>query len=275
MIRRRWGKHFRLFNQQDHARLSGWFAERLAPPYGELPREVILATALHDEGWPEHDGRPTLNAVGEPRSFLETTPEIGLPTWTRSAERAAAADPYAGLLVALHSMWLGNLAAKATDDSETFDLSSRRVQFELLQFQHHMAELQATLRGRLGLRTDRPLLHGLAHGWSDPQEERLRCHFHLLQALDKLSLDVCCETVLNPTIEPVERGCGGPTESWKVQRPTARRLTLTPWPFVEPTLDAAVPYRAVPARTYLAPEDLHDALEDAPVETLNVALQPH
>src|SRR6476620_3113137 len=114
MIRRRVGDEYWLFTQQDHAMLSGELArhfggiELFAKP--EPYSQAIEGISLHDCGWPLHDDAPTLNAKGEPLDVFETPPLLGLKVWSAGADRAAARDPYAGMLVSLHALALSNIA---------------------------------------------------------------------------------------------------------------------------------------------------------------------
>ena len=67
MIRHRQGSDFLLITQDDHARLSGRFAEHLGNDRFARPEprpQTLRGIALHDCGWPLHDRRPTLNRTG-------------------------------------------------------------------------------------------------------------------------------------------------------------------------------------------------------------------
>ena len=113
MIRRDEANEFLLISQIAHARLAATLAaavgnDKFAAP---LPRGPVLkAVELHDEGWPLHDQSPTINARGEPTDVFEMALETALAIWSASTERAAAADPYAGLMVSLHGLSLSHRA---------------------------------------------------------------------------------------------------------------------------------------------------------------------
>ena len=278
MIRRRVGNSFWLIAQDDHARLAGELARRFGNARFARPARFdsfVAGVALHDSGWPIHDDAPTLTDAGLPRDVFETTPEVAYEVWPASAERAAEADAHAGLLASLHAM---SLAANATSgaagqrDHETFDLASRRRQFLAVRFSHRVADLQKRLRQQLGLRTDRPTHLGLAHHWTDAREEALRRDFELLQALDKISLAICCTDVPSPVARPVRETVGGPDRPLKIARPTPGRLTVAPWPFDAPEMAVGVAYRAVPATPWPSPAALHEALAAAPAGELRVTV---
>src|SRR5262249_24885842 len=115
MIRHRRGNDFLLITQDDHARLSGRFAEHIgngafATP---LPRNpTIHGASIDDCGWPLHAESPTLNSKGEPLHVLESPMPIATRVWGESARLAAEAHPYSGLLVSLHVLTLSALAQK-------------------------------------------------------------------------------------------------------------------------------------------------------------------
>jgi hypothetical protein len=199
---------------------------------------------------------------------------VAFQVWPESAERAAQVDPYAGLLASLHSMSLAANATGGKRDHETFDLDTRRRQFLHVQFTHRMAELQLELREKLGFRTDRPTHHGLAHGWTDPNEAALRRDFELLQSMDKLSLAACCTRVPNAEVKPTRLTVSGPDEPLHVIRPTPEKLQIDPWPFGVPTLETTFEYRPIPARSYESENDLHETMRDTPQQTQQLALCP-
>lgn len=277
MIRRRVGTEFLLITQHDHALLSAALARHVGGGgFAPLDDERALrAIALHDCGWPLHDDAPTLNRDALPIDVFETTPDIGLKVWTASADRATAEDPYTGLLVSLHVLSLSALATSSANlPIEKFDTSDARKRFEINRFQHRQIELQEQLRRRLGLASDQPLRLGLAEDQSDPAEQRLTYHFRLLQALDKVSLNLCCTRPPNPDIEPVLPFPGGPPLVWRSRRSGGFHLTIQPWPFTSASLSVDVPLRRLPDVTYPGDEPFRQAYAAAPVETVRMTLSP-
>src|SRR5213075_490790 len=101
MIRRDEQDAFLLISQHDHALISGELAEQFGNAVFARPQpaeSVVRGVRLHDCGWPLHDNEPTLNPDGFPLYVFETPRDVALKVWTASSERAAAEDPYAGLL---------------------------------------------------------------------------------------------------------------------------------------------------------------------------------
>jgi hypothetical protein len=252
MIRRHAGNEFWLITQDDHARLSGAMAEQFgANGYAAPDTRTILGTSLHDCGWPLHDDQPTLNPQGMPLDVFETPRTIGPQVWAASAERAAERDPYAGLLVSLHSLWISVTASgTSSPGSDRWDMSDRATRFQVNQFQQGQIELQEALRRRLGMRTDEPRKYGLNELSDDPREKQLIFDFRLLQAMDRLSLAICCTAPPAAVIGPLPTRPGGADRPLRVARRSPWHITVTPWPFREEPVEASVPFRRLPARPF-------------------------
>jgi hypothetical protein len=272
-----------LINQHDHALLSGQLASHLGgrlievPGPAELRDRFIAGVGQHDCGWPLHDDAPTLDASGRPRDLFDGDLETSLHIWLASAERAAAMDPYIGLLVSLHSLSLSVRTAKTPkiDGEATADAAGgARSVFELNKFQHRMVELQEELRRKLGFRTDLPLHYGLSETSSDANEKMLAFHFRLLSAMDKLSLDICCTTAPFPQIQPVPCGPGARSLVLNVRRNADDAVIVSPWPFAAARLELAVPYRALPAKPLADASELRAVLDAAPIRQMPVQLIP-
>jgi len=211
MIRHTRGKEWWLFTQHDHALLAGRMAERVGG--GEIGRgsaETVQGVALHDCGWPLHDDRPTLNERGEPLHVFESPVWVGCMVWAASARRAANKNPYSGLLVSIHGMHLATMSAQVH--------RGQRDAFELNKFQHDQVELQEALRRTLNMRVDIPANHGLAKAGLSAQEDQLRVDYHLLRAMDRLSLAVLCSEWLLDSIEMEPRaGAEAVSPGWASQ----------------------------------------------------------
>ena len=158
MIRRSVGDDFLLISQTDHAVLAGELAghfgnAKFARPMPLQP--VLTAVTMHDQGWPLHDEEPTLNQRGLPLDVFEVPRAIALLVWEASAARAAVVDPYAGLLVSLHSLALSiHAASSSTHKDEKFDVRKMQELFAVNKFQHREVERQEGLRRELGLDTN-------------------------------------------------------------------------------------------------------------------------
>src|SRR5215469_17685842 len=106
-----------LIRHPDHARLAGAFAaawgnDRFRRP---KPRErVLYGICAHDDGWAAHDAHPTITRQGKPSAFsselvgkYSAFEEIDLEKYLAVREQAvriiAEEDPYAGLLISMHT----------------------------------------------------------------------------------------------------------------------------------------------------------------------------
>jgi len=278
MIRRQVQDDLTLVTQHDHAQLAGTLATHVGNRSFDTPsrhESWTRGVSLHDCGWPLHDDAPTLNSAGRPRDVFESTPAIGLKVWQVSADRAESIDPYAGLLVSLHSLSLSIMACSPNTGGkqEHFDQSDPHVRFAINKFQHREIERQEQLRGTLGLRTDIPLLHGLADPGVDGRDDTLTYHFRWLQALDLMSLALCCTEVPTKYSNDVHVKPNGKAVRFSMIRKNSTTLVVTPWPFDVPGIELEVPCRHVPDRAYATEAELHDAIRQAPPNTLDVSIQ--
>jgi hypothetical protein len=275
MIRRRVGDEFFLITQHDHALLSGELARHVGNKLFEPARSpsAILGMELHDCGWPLHDDEPTLNEQGLPLDVFESTRPIALKVWEASAERAAERDDYAALLVSLHVLSLSVNASSATQQKhEKFDVSEAKTRFEVNRFQHNQIERQEQLRRKLGLSTDVPLRHGLAEESSDPRERTLHFHFRLLQAMDQVSLALCCTQPPSDQIRPVLTQPGGKQMTLRVRRATPTELLISPWPFGPEKIEVTTKYRPVPGEAYESVEAFRNRYRSATEGQLTFSL---
>ena len=219
---------------------------------------------MHDCGWPLHDDCPTLNGQGIPLDVFETPPQIATRVWSASAERAAALDDYAGLLVSLHVLRLSDQATHLRTPPHVFTL---------VKFQQRQIELQALLRGRLGLQTDLPLHLGLPPAGTSDAFDTLCWAAKCLQAMDTLSLMVCCTQLLFPTVPGILPRPGAQALDLHLSRDIDGALCVAPWPFAQDELVLNVPCRRVTAQAYSDDAAFQKVYADAPIDTLSVRLR--
>jgi hypothetical protein len=266
MIRHVAKNNWFLFTQHEHALLAGRIAEHFGnTPFQKPSPHTVQGIALHDCGWPLHDDRPTLNGKGEPLHVFESPVWVGCQVWAASARRAANKDLYAGLLVSIHVAHLASLAAQVH--------RGQRDVFELNKFQHDQVELQDHLRRALHMRTDIPTNHGLAKPAVSGEEDRLRFDYHLLRAMDRLSLALLCSEPLFDSIELEPSPSAAPV-SLRLQRTGPFSASLDPWPFDAESLRFEVPYKRLPATPFSDPDAFRDAYAEAPVEEVEAVVRP-
>ena len=270
MIRHPHGDQFLLITQHHHALLSGQLAMRFGGGQFARPEpfeSVMKGISQHDCGWPLHDDEePTLNADHLPTHVFEAPIMLATRVWQASAAQAEKLlDPYAALLVSLHVLHLSLFAQEHAARHTAHEL------FEVNKFQHRQIELQEKLRQKLGLAIDLPLHHGLAPPGTSVAEDRLLFNFRLLQAMDRLSLAVCCSEELFRSIDLLPAPGGVPL-ALRVMRPAEFQVSLEPWPFHGTRIDLEIPCRRVPAKRYDDESQFRQAFSKAPSETVVVSV---
>src|SRR5580698_3738713 len=181
-----------LMTHVDHAHLAGAFAEKWGNelfPSPEPRERVLRGIHAHDDGWAARDQQPQITRQGKPSAFsvelvgkYSAFEEIDLADYLAVRERAvrmvAEADPYAALLVSMHTYNL--LTARA--DRATIEAS----QLPLLDaFLGRQLTFQKDLHARLA--EDKQLAA------KEISPVRIENHFRLLQACDNLSLLSCVD----------------------------------------------------------------------------------
>jgi hypothetical protein len=272
MIRREEGADYLLIAQHDHALIAGELAshvgnDRFAPPNPYEP--VVAGVRLHDCGWPTHDDFPTINVDGAPLDVFESTSEIAIKAWTASAERAAAKDPYAGLLTSLHVLALSVMVidqAPATSN-DSWNLENPATRFAVVKFQHKQIELQEQLRQKLGLRSDRATATKQPRESLQRSEDQLRANLHLLQVMDAVSLAICCTAPPFLTTRELYTKPAGPGERLTLTR-DGNNLRITPWPFDAEMIELQIACCRIPKRKYESDDDLREAFANGTAEIL-------
>ena len=277
MIRRDEQDAFLLISQHDHALISGELAEQFGNSAFAKPQpleSVIRGIRLHDCGWPLHDDRPTLNPAGLPLDVFETPRDIALKVWSASADRAAAEDQYAGLLVSLHVL---NLSVFVTTlpqaHDRSFNLESPPDRFAMAKFQQHEIARQEDLRLKLGLRTDRPGHHKLPHDVTQKKEDQLTFNFRLLQAMDAISLAACCTKPPSSQTQDVMPQPGGAPLRLNLSR-RGNDVVVDPWPFAGEAVELMIPVCRIERNKFKDDDELRAAAAAGSSEVLNCHVVP-
>jgi hypothetical protein len=267
MILRSVADQFYLVPQHEHALLAGRLASHWGNASFERPDpsdQFVEAVSMHDCGWRDHDARPTADAAGRPHDVFQTPLEIAMRAWEQTGVALADARPLVRLLVSLHVMALSARAASSGN-------RSRRQEFDLNCFQHAEIERQEELRRSLGLRVDMPLKLGLAVTPGVAEEDWLRRLHENLQALDRLSLTICCNAVPFRQAEGIVPRPGVRATPLRMERTGDWTVRVEPWPFDESELRLEVPGRIVPATAYLDGA-LADVCQATPMMTFAVLI---
>jgi hypothetical protein len=260
-----------LVTHPDHARLSGDFAElwgndRFLPPE---PREHVLrGITRHDDGWIARDASPQITRQGKPSAFgvefvgkYSGFEEIDLTDFLAVRDSAvreiAAQDPYAALLISMHTY---NLLNERSDRS-----TIAPAQMPLFnQFLERQKAFQILLRTQIAF--------GPNFTKDQTSESAIFDHFRLLQASDYLSLLTCVDFrqpahLLHPL--PLRDGGHIPVQ---VRAIGTRHFVLDPYPFAEPSLTFRFPARHIKGKIFSSSAELHCEFDAAQMESLSVTI---
>ena len=260
-----------LIRHPDHARLAGAFAaawgnEQFRKPE---PRErVLYGIATHDDGWAARDAHPTITRQGKPSAFsielvgkYAAFEEIDIAEYLAVRDRAvriiADKDPYAGMLISMHTY---NLLTQHADRS-TISLDGLAL---LDAFLDRQRSLQEALFTAIAIDTTLTPV--------ERSEQTILEHFRLLQACDNLSLLSCVAySRAADLLHPLPLNDGGTAEV-QVFPLAARHFRLDPWPFAERELKFQFRARHVEGKRFESPKDLDKAYTWAMEEDLEVTL---
>ncbi len=260
-----------LITHPDHARLAGEFATAWGNAKFRKPEpraRVLKGIFCHDDGWATRDAHPTITHQGKPSAFstelvgkYSAFEEIDLEEYLAVRDRAvrmiANEDPYAGLLISMHTF---NLLTAHADRSTIQPEGLLLLDAFLDRLRNYQNELMATISADISLR---PI---------DKDKQTIQEHFRLLQACDNLSL-LACVDFANPAnlLHPLPLNSGGTSEV-QVTPIGPRHFRLAPWPFEAKQLTFSVSARPVSGKTFASSAELESAFSCAPVEMLAVSL---
>ena len=260
-----------LITHQDHARLAGDFARAWGNEQFRKPEpraRVLKGISCHDDGWATRDAQPSITREGKPSAFstelvgkYSAFEEIDLEAYLAVRERAvriiAAEDPYAGLLISMHTY---NLLTAHADRSTIAPDGLRVLDAFLDQQRAYQIELRASITADSSLTA------------VEKSEETILEHFRLLQACDNLSL-LTCVAYSSPAhlLHPLPLNEGRAAEV-QVMPIAPRHFRLTPWPFAQPELAFTFPARYVSGKLFADSQTLEAAFLASRVEHLTVKL---
>jgi hypothetical protein len=260
-----------LITHPDHAQLAGDFAAAWGNAHFRPPEpraRVLKGIACHDDGWATRDAHPSITRQGKPSAFsaelvgkYSAFEEIDLEEYLAVRDRAvriiAEEDPYAGLLISLHTYNL--LIAHA--DRSTIAPEGLVL---LDAFLARQQEYQGKLRSNFAVDDSLSAI--------EKSEQTITEHFRLLQACDNLSL-LTCVAFASPAhlLHPLSLNDGGTTEV-NVLPIAPRHFRLAPWPFAASELRFSFPARHVAGKLFADSQSLETAFHAAPVEQLSVTL---
>lgn len=259
-----------LISHPDHARLAGqmaahWGNAEFAAP--EPRADVLVAVLRHDDAWGRRDAQPKITRAGLPAAFsrelvgaYSAFEEIDLADYLavrgRAASLVAADNPYAGLIISMH----------------TVDLLTHRADYSALSpadrqlLERFIAEQRAWQERLVAEVAARPEWTQAATG--APRQRA----FEFLQACDSLSLTIC---VRYP--QPIPLRHRHPDRQGQLQTITCTPrgndvYALAPYPFDRDDLTFHLPCRRIPVREFSDQASFDAAWQKSPGELLTVRL---
>jgi hypothetical protein len=260
-----------LITHPDHARLAGDFAAAWGNARFRKPEpraRVLKGIALHDDGWAARDAHPSITRQGKPSAFstelvgkYSAFEEIDIEDYLAVRDRAvrivADEDPYAGLLISMHTY---NLLTAHADRSTIAPEDLILLDAFLDRQREFQQGLHAAIAADSSLAAD------------EKTEQIILEHFRLLQACDNLSLLTCVAFSLpSHLLHPLPLNGGGTSEV-KVTAIAPRHFRLEPWPFAETELTFHFPARHVAGKIFASSEELDAAFAAAEKQSLAVTL---
>jgi hypothetical protein len=195
--------------------------------------------------------------VGKYSAFEEIDLGDYLAVRDRAVRMVAAQDPYAALLVSMHTYNL--LTARA--DRTTI----QPEQLPLLDaFLAKQLQLQEELRGRLA--EDKQLTP------EETSPSRIENHFRLLQACDNLSLLSCVDYTQPGNLQHALPQSNGGESRIEVERLGERHFRLAPYPFAASPLVFDLPARHVEGTHFDGVEELQKKFHAADPVQLPVTI---
>jgi len=258
-----------LITHPNHARLAGAFASAWGNHAFRRPEprdHVLYGIATHDDGWAKRDEHPSITGQGRPSAFsselvgkYSAFEEIEIADYLAIRERAvriiAENDPYAGLLIAMHTY---NLLSEHADRSTIAPQGLVLLDEFLLRQRAYQAGLLKAIAADDALAPEQKTM------------QTIQEHFRLLQACDNLSL-LTCVSFDRPAnlLHPLPLNDGSSAEV-QVLPLGPRQFRLTPWPFATPELTFEFPARHVPGHTFASSAQLDAAFHTSAEKQLTV-----
>lgn len=260
-----------LITHPHHAELAGAFAAAWGNALFRKPEpraRVLYGIARHDDGWAVRDAHAVITSQGKPSAFsaelvgkYSAFEEIDIQEYLAVRERAvriiAEHDPYAGLLISMHTYSL------LTEHADRSTISAEDLA-KLDAFLETQRKYQDQLRAAIDTDLSLPP--------AAKTQKMVLEHFRLLQACDNLSL-LSCVAFSSPShlLHPLPLN-DGKTSEIRVEPLGPRHFRLRPWPFSETELQFKFPAKHVTGKTFSSAAQLDESYAEAELRELTVTL---
>jgi Protein of unknown function (DUF3891) len=259
-----------LVEHREHARLAGrmaahWGNGEFAAP--EPRADVLEAVARHDDAWALRDDTPFLTPEGRPSAFsrelvgaYSAFEEMDFADYLavrgRAAQAVAADNPYAAVIISMHTVSL------LTTQADLSKLSARDLDLHQ-RFIEEQRLLQALLVEKLA---DNPARAAALTPAS------LRRAFEFLQACDSLSLGVCVRFPVPRPLRHRHPRRDGSLVALDCIPLGGDTYRIAPFPFDADEVALEVPCRRVAGKMFAGQAAFREAYAAAPVSPLRVGI---
>ncbi len=255
--------YYRMISQNDHGDLAGQFAAHWGndrfdklKPY----QSMVLAAETHDNGWWDWDIYPSIDDNGVPIPFTRTPREFRSNFYGKGIDNVIARDAYAGLIVSMHGVGLGQ---------KRYGTMPSMVERDDPYSQHFIAKREPTHKDMIDKLSRLEQYAGLT------SQERIWHNYLLMQVFDRLSLFFCSnfdittvaaagshtkegKAYYGSTIKPTPMKPG--EEDGQIQLRVLDRQTcvIDPYPFDSSPLRVSVRGKLIQKRKYRSQEEFRE-----------------
>ena len=255
--------YYRMISQNDHGDLAGQFAAHWGndrfdqlKPY----QSMVLAAETHDNGWWDWDIYPSIDDNGVPIPFTRTPREFRSNFYGKGIDNVIARDAYAGLIVSMHGVGLGQ---------KRYGTMPSMVERDDPYSQKFIAKREPTHKDMIDKLSRLEQYAGLT------SQERIWHNYLLMQVFDRLSLFFCSnfdittvaaagshtkegKAYYGSTIKPTPMKPG--EEDGQIQLRVLDRQTcvIDPYPFDSSPLRVSVRGKLIQKRKYRSQEEFRE-----------------
>ncbi len=271
MIRQETAEGWALIAHPEHARLAAAFATHwknadFAPP--DPFCHVLDAVGRHDDSWGSRDAEPCLTPEGLPSAFskelvgsYDAFEEIDLAAYLEvrgaATEAAAQRDPYAAILISMHTVNL------LTEQADVSSLTPSQQSLHAAFIGGQRARQRALRQALAGNARLSPFL----------TDEALQRCFEFLQACDSFSLYACADyPAPGPLRHAHPRQHTSEAATITLTPLGQRRYRLHPYVLDEPEVHLPLSYRVVSGHQFSSEAEFRAAYHAAPLQTTTVTI---
>jgi uncharacterized protein DUF3891 len=256
-------EYYRMITQNDHGDLAGQFAAHWGnDQFSKLDpyHSMVLAAETHDNGWWDWDIYPSIDDNGAPIPFNRTPREFRSNFYGKGIDNVIARDLYAGLIVSMHGVGLGQ---------KRYGTMPSMVERDDPYSQKFIAEREATHKEMIDQLSRMEPYAGAA------SKEQIWHNYLLMQVFDRLSLFFCSNfdittvpaigshtkegrAYYGSTIKPTPVKLGEENSEIQFRVVDRQTVIVDPYPFDEFPLRVGVRGKFIPKIKYKSVEEFRE-----------------